>query len=73
MDEKVFLNNMADILEVDSNELSLDTNFREDIPFWNSLKGFAMIVMMEEEFNTVVSVEAFLQAKVLHDLYQMIK
>lgn len=71
--EERFIENMAEILEVEPERLSMDTNFKTNEFEWDSLKGYAMIVMMEEEFSVEISVNKFIEAKTVGDLYQYIK
>jgi acyl carrier protein len=58
----------AEILETDASELTLDTPFKDDRFLWDSLKGFAMLIMLEEDFDTRVSVDDFIAASTLRDL-----
>jgi len=60
---------MADILEVPLAELSLATAFRQDIPYWDSLKGFATIVMLQEDYEVAVEVYDFLLCHTIGDLF----
>jgi len=71
--EQRLLENMAEILEVEPEELTLQTVFRDDRFAWDSLKGYAVLVMLEEEFNAHVSVEDFLAAKTIQDLLDFCK
>jgi acyl carrier protein len=66
--EQRFLENMADILEVDASELSLDTDFREPRFDWDSLKGYAVLVMIEEEFGKELELDQFIEAGTIGDL-----
>ena len=72
MNEMDFLSNIAEILEVDENEINLDTDFRKDIADFDSLKGFSMIVFFEDECGKIVTVEQFLNAKTIGDLYRLV-
>lgn len=63
-----FIELMAEILEVEPNEISLDTDFREDCDF-DSLKGFSMICTLEEEYNKTITVPQFLECKTIGDLF----
>lgn len=67
-----FIELMAEIFEVDESEISLDTDFRKEIDDFSSLMGFSMIITMEEEYNTKVTVAEFLKCKTLGDLYNKI-
>ena len=64
-----FLELVADIFEVDSKELTLDTVFR-DLDDFSSLVGYSLIIMMEEEYGVRVSVDEFMECNTLGDLYQ---
>lgn len=70
MSEKDFLINVAEVLEADAEGISLNTDFRNDIPDWGSLKGYSLIVMIEDEYGVVIEVEDFLKAKTVGDLYR---
>ena len=63
MDE--FLPKVAEILEVDS--VAPDFRFRE-IDEWDSLKGFSLIVLMEQDYGREMSVEEFLGCDTVGDL-----
>jgi acyl carrier protein len=63
----------AEILETDASELTLDTPFKSDRFLWDSLKGFAMLIMLEDDFNTKVSVDDFIAASTLRDLLAYIE
>lgn len=67
-----FLELIAEILEVEPEEISLGTDFRKECDF-DSLKGFSMICMIEEEYGKTVSVETFLKCRTLGDLYEQTK
>jgi acyl carrier protein len=72
MNEVDFLSNIAEILEVDENKINLDTDFRKDVDDFDSLKGFSMIVFFEDECEKIVTVEQFLNAKTIGDLYKLV-
>jgi len=71
MEEKL-KNELADILETESKELDLDTEFKVDRFEWDSLKGYAILVMLEDEFGVQVSVDDFIAAKTVRDLLTFI-
>lgn len=64
-----FLRHMADILEVKADDIHPKTNFREDVPDWDSMKGFAILCMMEDEYRVRISVPVFLMCETIADLY----
>ncbi len=63
MDE--FTAKIADILEVDS--VTPDFRFRT-VDDWNSLKGFSLMVLMEQDYGKEMSVEEFLGCETVNDL-----
>lgn len=65
-----FLELVAEIFEVEPDEISLDTVFRDEIDGFSSMEGFSLIVMMEDEYGVKVSVEEFLECKTIGDLYK---
>lgn len=65
-----FLELVAEIFEVEPDEISLDTVFRDEIDGFSSMEGFSLIVMMEDEYGVKVSVEEFLECKTVGDLYK---
>lgn len=70
MDEAgVFVEKIAEILEVTPEELALETDFRNDTPYWDSLKGFGMLVLLEEDYGLKIPVDEFLECKTLGDIY----
>ena len=67
-----FLDLIAEILEVDTNDISFETDFRKECDF-DSLKGFSIICMIEEEYGKIVSVDTFLKCKTIGDLFEQTK
>jgi len=67
-----FLELMAEILEVNVEDISMDTDFREDIEDWDSMKGFSVICMIEDEYGLVIDVPTFLKCKTIGDLYNKV-
>lgn len=65
-----FIELTAEIFEVEPEEITMDTVFREEIEDFGSLMGFSLIVMMEDEYGVKVSVEEFLKCKTVGDLYR---
>ena len=60
-----FTAKIADILEVDS--VTPDFRFRT-VDEWNSLKGFSLMVLMEQDYGKEMSVEEFLKCETVNDL-----
>lgn len=71
--EERLIENVADILEVEPDELTLDTEFKVEKFDWDSLKGYAILVMLEEEFDKKVTVDDFIAAKTINDLLNFCK
>ena len=68
---ETFLELISDILEVDSNEISPDLEFRS-VDDWSSMMGFSIIIMLEQEYGVKVSVSEFLSMKTVGELYERI-
>ena len=67
-----FLEEIADILEVEAEDISLDTDFREDIEDWGSMMGFSILVLLEDEYDIKLSIDEFLGCKTIGDLYDKV-
>ena len=67
-----FLEDMADVLEVDVEDITMDTNFRKDIEDWGSMMGFSVLVLLEDEYDTKLSVDEFLKCEKIADLYNKV-
>lgn len=65
-----FIELVAEVFEVEPDEITMDTVFRQEIEGFSSLVGFALIVMMEDEYGVRVSVDEFLKCKTVGDLYK---
>lgn len=64
-----FIELVAEVFEVEPEEITMDTVFRNMTGF-SSLVGFSLIVMMEDEYDVQVSVDEFLKCKTVGDLYK---
>lgn len=62
---KKFLDEVAEILEVDA--VSVDFKFRE-VPDWDSMKGFSLLVLLENDYGKVMSVDEFLACETVGEL-----
>lgn len=60
-----FLTEMADILEVES--VTPETVFR-DCPDFDSMKGFAIIVMVQRDYGREITVPEFLSYQTVGDI-----
>lgn len=64
-----FLELVAEIFEVEPEEISMSTAFRE-LEGFGSMVSFSLIIMMEDEYGVAISVDEFLKCKTIGDLYQ---
>ena len=65
-----FIELVSEVFEVEPEEITMDTVFREELDGFSSMIGFSLIVMMEDEYGVRVSVEDFLKCKTVGDLYK---
>lgn len=63
----LFQKSVASVLEVEA--IALDDEFRA-VPDWCSLKGFGLLVMMENDWNAPLAIDRFLELKTVRDLYR---
>jgi len=62
-----FCQAIADVLEVGS--IDPDDAFR-DVPDWCSLKAFGILVTLENDWATPLSIERFQELKTVRDLWR---
>jgi acyl carrier protein len=60
-----FLDRVADILEVP--EATKELEFRS-VPGWGSMMGFALFIMLEDEYGAKMTPEQFRELKTVADL-----
>ena len=60
-----FLAKISDLFEMDG--VAPDLRFR-DLDDWNSLKGFSVLVMLEQDYGREMSVDEFLKCETVLDL-----
>lgn len=63
-----FLDLVAEIFEIEPEEITMDTVFR-DLEDFSSMVGFSLIIMMEDEYGAKVSVDEFMECNTIGDLY----
>lgn len=66
-----FLEDMADVLEVEREDITMDTNFREDVEDWSSMMGFSILVLLEDDYDVKLSVDEFMKCETIADLYNV--
>lgn len=71
MEEKLIAG-IADVLEVEPEELSLKTDFREDRFDFDSLKGFAILVTIEDDFGVRMNIDDFIASKTIGDILEKV-
>ena len=69
--EKIYIE-LAEILEVNPEVIKKESNFREDFEDWDSMKGFAIICLLEDEYSVSLSVDKFLECKTVNDLIELV-
>lgn len=69
---KDFIEKMAEIMEVDASTITGETEFRKACDF-DSLKGFSVLCMLEEDYGKEVTPKDFLGYKTIDDLYALVK
>lgn len=62
-----FVKAVADVLEVET--LSPETPFRQT-EGWCSLKGFGLLVLLENDWGTPLTIERFLELSTVRDLWR---
>lgn len=62
-----FVKAVADVLEVET--LELGTEFRQT-DGWCSLKGFGLLVLLENDWETPLGIDRFLELKTVRDLWR---
>lgn len=67
-----FIEKMAEIMEVDVEKITGETDFRKACDF-DSLKGFSVLCMLEDDYDVEVKPKDFLGYKTINDLYALVK
>lgn len=67
-----FLEFVAEIMEVDVNEINMETAYKE-YSRWDSLMMMTLIMELEDEYDTSISVDEIGKVHTLQDLYQLVE
>jgi acyl carrier protein len=71
MEEK-FINLFKEILEIDSQDITLNTTFR-DLKSWDSISFLSVIAMIDDEFDVVIEGNDFRKLITIEDIINEIK
>ncbi|MCQ2364092.1 MAG: acyl carrier protein [Akkermansia sp.] len=71
MTEELFLNMIAEALELDSSNMHIDDDFRT-YEEWDSLTFLALLTLMNEEFGLQLSIDTFNGIRTWKDLHSML-
>lgn len=70
--EKKFLDFVAQIMEIQPEEISMDTEYKV-FSKWDSLMMMNLIMEIEEEYDTVIPIEKVGNIKKLEDLFNLLR
>lgn len=71
MEEK-FLTIVADSLEVDKTEISMNTVYKDYEP-WGSMAMMGLLMDLEEEYGVSIPIEKVSNIKTLRDMYNLVQ
>lgn len=71
-DVQKFVERFAEVVEVSPGSLSMNTRFREEVPYWASLLGFGLLTMIQMEYGVQLSLDDFMKAETVDDLRQAV-
>lgn len=71
MKEK-FLQVVADSLEVEISEISMETAYKEYEP-WDSMAMMGLLMDIEDEFDVSIPIEKIAGVKTLQDLFNLVQ
>lgn len=69
--EERFLEFVAEVMEVDTSEISMETTYKEYMK-WDSLMMLTLIMELEQEYGVLIPVESINSVRQLRDLYRMV-
>ena len=67
-----FIEFVADVMDVDASEISMETVYKE-YEKWDSLMMLTLVMEIEAEYNVTIPVEQLGSVKTLGDLYEFVK
>lgn len=70
--ESKFMDVMAEMFEVDANELSMDIEYK-NYEKWDSLKMMNIVMELEDAFDISIPLEKISDVKTLKDLYDIVQ
>jgi acyl carrier protein len=70
--EQKFLEVVAETMETDVEELSMETEYKV-FPKWDSLAMMNIIMDLEDAFEVSIPIEKVSGVRTLRDLYQLVK
>lgn len=70
MDEKTFLQTVADILEAEVESVSLEANL-DDLG-WDSLSNISFIAEVDEKAGLTIDADQLAEAELVSDLYALV-
>jgi acyl carrier protein len=70
MNKQEFLEEIADIIECETSEISFDTVL-EDVGEWDSLAVIGFVAMLDEKCDKIIDGELLTEVKTVHDLYSL--
>ena len=70
--ESKFMDVMAEMFEVDANELSMDIEYK-NYEKWDSLKMMNIVMELEDAFDLSIPLEKISNVKTLKDLYDIVQ
>lgn len=70
--ERKFLEFVASVMELESSEISMDTQYRE-FEKWDSLMMLTLVMELEAEYGVSIPMEKLGNVKTLADMYEFVK
>jgi len=71
INERQFIDELAEIIEADPSSLTLESDFRKSCEFWSSLTGFGILIFMQDRLGVRLEVDDFLRLNTIGELYAL--